>query len=207
MRIVAVTGGLGAGKSTATAYFRSRGASVICLDDLAHYLLEKGTPTHERIVASFGSEVLDSDGGIDREALASKAFSSAEKTRELNSLMHPEIAREVGTSLTELRLMPEHQPESVVLEVPLLAEAPVFAEVADVVLAIAAPVSVRAARAQTRGMSAEDVLRRIERQATDEDRAEFADVVIVNDGDLETFERELAEFWDANVATGGATAR
>ena len=121
--------------------------------------------------------------------------------------MHPEIAREVGTSLTELRLMPEHQPESVVLEVPLLAEAPVFAEVADVVLAIAAPVPVRAARAQTRGMSAEDVLRRIERQATDEDRAELADVVIVNDGDLETFERELAEFWDANVATGGATAR
>ena len=48
---------------------------------------------------------------------------------------------------------------------------------------------------------------RIERQATDEDRAELADVVIVNDGDLEAFERELAEFWDANVATGGATAR
>jgi dephospho-CoA kinase len=177
------------------------------LDDLAHYLLEKGTPTYGRIVESFGPEVVLADGAIDREALAREAFSSAEKTRKLNSLMHPEIAREVGTSLTELRLMPEHQPESVVLEVPLLAEAPVFAEVADVVLAISAPVSVRAARAQTRGMSAEDVLRRIERQATDEDRAEFADVVIVNDGDLETFERELAEFWDANVATGGATAR
>jgi len=204
MRIVAVTGGLGAGKSTALEYFRSRGASVICLDDLGHYLLEQETPTYERLVDAFGPGILGDDGSIDRAALADAAFASAEKTRELNALMHPEIAREVGTALTELRLMPEHQPEVVAIEVPLLAESPVFAEIADVVLAIEAPAAVRIARVRPRGMSAEDAERRIDRQATDEARAHFADVVISNDSDLPAFERELARFWEEYLATGSA---
>ena len=195
MLIVVVTGGLGAGKTTATEYFRSRGASVICLDDIAHHLLENGTPTSARLVDAFGSGVQGPDGTLDRAALAHVAFSSAEKTDELNAIMHPEIAREVGTALTELRLMPEHQPEVVVLEVPLLLEAPVFAELADEIVAIVAPEEQRIARAQKRGISAQDARRRIALQASDDERAELAELIIVNDGDMEMFERQLAEFW------------
>ena len=207
MLIVVVTGGLGAGKTTATEYFRSRGASVICLDDVARHLLEQGTPTYARVLNAFGPEILGSDGAIDRAVLADVAFSSAENTHRLNAIMHPEIAREVGTSLTQLRLMPEHQPEVVVLEVPLLSEAPVFAEIADEIVAIVAPIELRIARAQERGMSAEDATRRIGQQASDEDRAELADIIITNDADLEVFERALARFWDERAASGGAVGR
>ncbi len=207
MLIVVVTGGLGAGKTTATEYFRSRGASVICLDDIAHHLLEQGTPTYARIVDRFGPDVLLPDGTLDRAVLADAAFSSAEQTRELNAIMHPEIARQVGTALTELRLMPEHQPEVVVLEIPLLSEAPVFAELADEIVAIVAPTELRIARAKKRGMSADDARRRIARQASDQERAKLATVTITNDGDLEAFERELARFWDEHAASGGAVGR
>lgn len=207
MRIVAVTGGLGAGKSTALEYFRTRGASVICLDDIARYLLGPDSVVRDRIVEVFGPQVLAPDGSIDRVALADAAFVSAERTRELNAIMHPEIARQVGTSLTELRLMPEHQPEVVALEIPLLAEAPVFVEIADVVLAIEAPVDVRLERAAARGMSSADAARRIDRQAPDEARAHFANVVITNDADLPAFERALAAFWEEHVATAGASQR
>lgn len=143
MLIVVVTGGLGAGKTTATEFFRSRGASVICLDDVARHVLETDTPVYRQVVEMFGPAVVAADGTIDRDALARAAFSSAEKTDALNAIMHPEIARQVGTSLTELRLMPQYQPEVVVLEVPLLVEAPVFAEIADEVVAIVAPVDAR----------------------------------------------------------------
>jgi len=207
MLIVVVTGGLGAGKTTATEYFRSRGASVICLDDVARYVLEPGTPTFERVVAEFGECILTSDGAIDRAALADAAFSSSEQSARLNALVHPEIARQVGTSLTELRLMPEHQPEVVVLEIPLLAEAPVFAELADEVLAIVAPEPVRIARAAARGMTAEDARRRIARQADDDERTALATEVIVNDSDAAEFTRQLAEFWDGHVVSGGAAGR
>jgi len=207
MLIVVVTGGLGAGKTTATEYFRSRGASVISLDDVARYVLEPGTPTFERVVEEFGTGVLTPGGAIDRAALADAAFASEENTMRLNAIMHPEVARQVGTSLTELRLMPEHQPEVVVLEIPLLVEAPVFAELADEVLAIVAPEGVRVARAAARGMSAQEAARRIARQAGDDERASLATKVIVNEGDPAQFERSLAEFWEGHVDAGGAAGR
>jgi len=207
MFIIVLTGGLGAGKTTATEFFRSRGASIICLDDVARYALSPGTTAYQRVVEVFGPGILADDGSIDRQALADAAFASAEATEQLNSIVHPEVAREVGTSLTELRLMPEHRPEVVVVEVPLLAEAPVFAELADEVVAIVAPEHVRIERAQARGLAADDARRRVASQASDAERIAMADVVIDNGGSAEEFEERLAEYWDAHVVGTGAVGR
>lgn len=202
MHIIVLTGGLGAGKSTAAEYFRGRGAVVLDLDAIAATLLDKGSATLEAVAREFGEdEVLLADGSLDRPALARLAFSSMESTRRLNTVVHPAVAREVGPALREIRLMP-NQPEVVVLEVPLLAEAPVFAEMADQVLAIVAPEELRVARAMRKGLSETDARRRIAVQATDAERAELADDVIVNDGDEESFLAELARYWERTV---GAT--
>lgn len=199
MHIIVLTGGLGAGKSTAAEYLRSRGALVLDLDVIASTLLEKGSPTLNAVAREFGEdEVLLADGSLDRSALARIAFSSLESTRRLNAIVHPAVAREVGPALREIRLMPD-QPEVVVLEVPLLAEAPVFAEMADEVLAIVAPLELRVARAAGKGMSEADARRRIAVQATDAERAELADDVIVNDGGEEEFLAELARYWERTV--------
>lgn len=201
MFVVTVTGGIGAGKSTAAEFFQRRGAVVLELDDIARRLQEPGSPLVARLADRFGADIVKSDGSLDRRLLAQRAFASPEDAADLNAIVHPAVASEVGPALTELRLLP-NQPPVVVLVVPLLVEAPVFGEMADVVLAIEAPEDVRIARAVSRGMPESDARARLACQATDADRAACADQVIVNDRDLEAFESELARFWDGVVSAG-----
>ena len=203
MRVIVLTGGLGSGKSTAAEYFRSLGAVTLDLDEVAAKLLRPGSALLGRVAAEFGGDdILLADGCLDRPALARRAFATAEATDRLNALVHPVVAREIGIALEQLRLSPQ-PPLAIVLEVPLLAEAPVFAEIADVVLALVAPESVRIARAPARGMTEDEARRRIRRQATDAQRATLADAVVVNDRSAEEFRRALAAFWDEHVALGG----
>lgn len=203
MIVIALTGGLGAGKSVAADLFRSRGAIVLDLDEIAHGLLRRGTEAFDRVVAEFGDQVLDERGEIDREKLASAAFVSPGSAARLNGAVHPQLYREVIPSLTDLRLLP-NPPAVVLLEVPLLVEAPVFAEAADLVLAISAPEDVRLGRTVSAGMPESDARARMACQATDEARAALADRVIANDASLEEFEADLGRFWDEAVAPGAA---
>ncbi len=203
MHILVLTGGLGAGKSTASELFRERGATVIDLDDVARHAVAPGSSLLARLVDAFGDSVLSADGSLDRGALAQCAFDCPESAARLNAIMHPAIAREVGPALAEIRLMPQ-QPHLVVLEVPLLAEAPVYAELGDEVLAISAPIPLRLRRAVAKGMDEADARRRMAAQAHDTQREALADTVIVNDGDLSGFIGKLEEFWEARFGTGGA---
>lgn len=203
MRVVVVTGGLGSGKSTAAKHFAAKGAVVVDLDDVAAKVLAPGSAVLGRVAAEFGGEdILLADGCLDRPALARAAFATPACAARLDAIVHPIIARDVGIAIEQLRLMPE-PPFSVVLEVPLLVEAPVFGELADVVLVIVAPEAVRVARSVALGRQVDDAVRRVRVQATDAQRAELADVVIVNDGSVERFLGELDTFWEEYVAIGG----
>jgi len=201
MYIVAVTGGIGAGKSVAADYFASRGAVVIDLDDVAHRLLEPGRPVYERVVAVFGEEILAEDGSVDRAALAEVAFSSDEATAKLNAIVHPAVASEVMPGLTDMGLL-QNPPPLVVLVVPLLVEAPVYAEIADIIVTIEATEEARIERAVARGMAEEDVRARISRQSTGAERAALADYVVPNVGAQEDYETRLGQIWDEVVVSG-----
>jgi len=203
MFVIVVTGGIGAGKSVAVERFRSRGAVVLDLDDIAARLLADDPVLTYRVREAFGESVFDAAGQLDRAALAHAAFATTEAAAELNRIVHPAVAREVIPSLTDLQLLP-FPPQVVVIDVPLLVEAPIFAEVADSVLAIEAPVETRVTRAVSRGMAEHDVRRRIACQATDAERAALAKRTIVNDGSLEDFNRALDRYWD-ETAAGHAT--
>jgi dephospho-CoA kinase len=201
MRVVVITGGIGAGKSTAGAFLRSKGAVAIDSDRVAEALLEKGSPTLASVAEEFGPGVLAPDGSLDRRALADAAFRSLKSTRALNAIVHPAIAREIGPAIADMRLLSD-PPSVVVLEVPLLVEAPVFAEIADVVLSIAAPPELRVARAVAWGRAEDDVRRRLAVQASDSRREALADVVIENAGSKEEFLGELERFWEERLAVG-----
>lgn len=202
MRVIVITGGIGAGKSTAADFLRQKGAVVLDADRIAAHMMEKGSPVLARVVTEFGDDILYADGSLDRPALARLAFESAAATARLNSIVHPAVAREVGPALTNLRLLPD-PPALVVIEVPLLAEAPVFAELADNVIAIVAPQDVRLQRAIFKGMTESDARRRMAVQATDAERAALADIVIVNDAGKERFVSELERIWEERLAVGG----
>jgi dephospho-CoA kinase len=197
--VLAVTGGIGSGKSTAAEAFARRGAVVIELDDVAKRLLDDAAPVRERVAEAFGPEVFGVDGRADRAALSEAAFASPESARALNAIVHPAVYAAVVGALSELASLPE-PPCVVVLVVPLLAEAPEFLDLVDVVLAISAREDARVARAIARGMSAEEVERRTSLQAGDSERREIADHVLENDGTPAEFENVLAAFWEAEIA-------
>lgn len=198
MFVLAVTGGLGAGKSTASAHFRACGAATIDLDFIAATLLAPGCSTLDEVVVAFGPSILNGDGTLNRAALAALAFEDWESVRRLNTIVHPAVARELGPAIVEVRLMP-NQPHVVVIEVPLIVEAPVFGQVADEILAIAAPEELRVKRAMRRGLDEKEARRRIAVQATDEERSAIANETIVNDGTKEQFEARLCEYWDRRI--------
>lgn len=203
MFVLALTGGLGSGKSTAAQVFAERGAVVIDCDTVATTLLDEAPAVRERVLEAFGSGIAGPDGRIDRAALADAAFASAEATARLEAIVHPAVLAAVAGALDALALQGE-PPRVVVLVVPLLAESPLFLEPVDAVLAISAAEEVRLERAVARGMSAEDAERRIARQAGDAERREIADYVIDNDGDVESFRRAIIEFWETELEHRGA---
>jgi len=201
MYVIAVTGGLGSGKSTACEFFQSKGAIWISLDQLAHQLLDPGTRVHRQVVESFGVEILDAQSKIERAKLADIVFDDPEARKRLNAIVHPVVLRELAEGIVSLRLM-ENPPDVVVLEIPLLAEAPAFAELADAVLSLEAPGDVRVARAMASGRTRLDALRRIASQASDAERSALASTVISNIGSREEFLGKLEEYWDAVTLRG-----
>jgi dephospho-CoA kinase len=203
MYVLGLTGGLGAGKSTASELLEDRGAVVIDLDDVAKRLLDESAVVRERVTEVFGEGVLDVAGHVDHAALAKAAFGSDEAAAKLDGIMHPAVYAAVAGAL-DLLAMAAQPPRAVVLVIPLLAEAPEFLDLTDAVVAISAPEDVRLERALARGMSAEDAEARIARQVGDGERRAIADYTIENDSDIDTFRRDLARFWEAEVAARGA---
>jgi len=197
--VLVITGGLGAGKSTAASYYRDRGATVVDVDEVARDLMTPGSPVLSQVAQAFGPEVIRPDGSLDRAALAQVAFVTAQTVTALDSIVHPAVSDAVTTLVDELATSAD-PPDVLVLEVPLLTEDPGLAALADEVLSIEAPVAERVARAGRRGIDDEDAQRRIAVQASDADRALLAGEVIVNAGDERAFEARLADYWDRRVA-------
>jgi dephospho-CoA kinase len=191
--VLALTGGIGAGKTTAAGFFRERGAEVISLDEVARGLLEPGTAVYREVVAEFGAAVLVAHGSIDTAALAREAFASPSRAQRLNSIVHPAAFEQVSSMLEQMRGQSD-PPRLVVLDIPLLAEYPHFADLSDAVLVVSAPVEARVARAVASGMAEADVRARAACQASDTEREALADYAIHNDGTLEAYMAALSRF-------------
>lgn len=198
MFVIAVTGGLGAGKSEVVDGFATRGAHVIDLDSLAKSLLEPGEEVRDAVVAAFGDAVVDADGLVSARRLGREAFSCQANAATLNAIVHPEVIRRTFALLEELAGS-DVPPAVVVVEIPLLAENPALAESVDLVIAVEAPVEARVARAVARGLSVEDARARVAVQASDEERRAIADVVISNEGTAEDLAKSIEHTWEEDV--------
>lgn len=199
MYVLAVTGGIGSGKSTAARLFGERGAVVIDLDDMAKAMIDPYGPLVDAVAAAFGSELLTDEGGIDHARLAELAFSSPESAHKLDAIVHPGVLAATGGALDMLAAQAQ-PPAVVVIDIPLLVETPGFFEVVDAVLAISVDEDARFERLAARGMSEEGARARMSAQATDAERRGIADWVLDNDGSLESFRHALGTFWDREVA-------
>ena len=190
---VGLTGGLGAGKSSALEAFADLGAATFSTDAAVHELLG-GQELREQIVERLGSGVV-SGGEIDRTALAAQVFSSPGDRRWLESVLWPRVGEQVA-AWRETVLALEDPPPAAVVEVPLLFEAG-MEEGFHKTIAVVAEESLRASRAGARGHAA--VGERAGRQLSQEEKSQRADFTVRNDGTLEELKAELSEVLD-NIA-------
>jgi dephospho-CoA kinase len=200
---VGLTGGIGSGKSTVARLFAERGAVVVDGDQIARELVMPGSPALAAIVARFGPGVLTRDGTLDRAALADIVFPDPSALADLDAIMHPRIAARAA----ELLAAAERSAGAVVVyDMPLLVETG-QAHDFDVVVVVQAPMPTRLARLAIRGVRASDAKERMDRQATDEERAAVADVVLDNAGDEAHLAEQVDEAWTRIVGLAAAEER
>lgn len=197
MLSVALTGNIGAGKSTVAELFRSWGATVIDADQLVRELQAPGQPMLAAIAERFGREILLEDGSLDRQRLRGKVLSDGEALSALNRIVHPAVHRRRHQLLAEARRRGDRV---VISDIPLLFEAADPAEF-DAVVLVDAPEAVRRARLQaSRALAADEIERLMAVQLSSVLKRPASDYVIDNDADREALARSAQAVWQALLA-------
>lgn len=191
MLVVALTGGIGAGKSAVADLLAECGAHVLRSDDLAREVVAVGSEGLAAVVARFGAGVLLPDGALDRSALARIVFHDSQARHDLEAITHPRVRTLTGERIAQAGAAGAG---IVIVEIPLLVESTRAGDF-DAVVSVEAPVPVRLARLVSRGLSEDDARARMANQATDEQRRAVADYVLTNDGDRGHLRDQVTVLW------------
>ena len=189
---VALTGGIGSGKSTVAEMLQECGAIVIDSDQLSRDVIERGTPGYESVLAEFGDEIL-TDGEINRAALAEIVFKDQKKRELLEGIIHP-LVRDRAESL--MRNVPNNS--IVVNQIPLLVETD-GAKRFDYVITVSASEDIRRKRLIERGMKEYEIAKRLQAQVYDRAREAIADHVLTNNGSLDDLQRSVEDLWSLHL--------
>lgn len=192
MKLIGLTGGIGAGKSSVSALLAGHGAVVVDADAITRELQRPGEPVFEAIVERFGAHVVAPDGSLDRPALAAVVFGDPDALAALNELVHPAVGVAIAGAISEHA----GTDRVVVLDVPLLVESSKPRTDLAGILVVDCPVEVAVERlVGLRRMDEADARARIARQATREERLARADHVIDNGGPPEALPALVATAW------------
>jgi len=204
MFVIGLTGGIGTGKSSVSDVLRDLGAEVINADKVGHEVYLPSTPGWDEVVAAFGSEVVASDGTIDRRRLGTIAFSDPQALSRLNEIVHPLLRELLHERLDSLR---ERRVDVAVVEAALLVESiragAAWSTGFDEVWVVTAPEAVVIGRVHARtGLEEASIRARIASQVTDEERLRYADAVIDNNGTLVRLRDIVTTLWHQRVPHG-----
>jgi dephospho-CoA kinase len=209
LKLAALTGGIGAGKSAVSTRLAERGAVVIDADAIVHELQAPGMPLLDVLAERFGREIIKPGGALDRAGLAAIAFKDDESLKALNEIVHPAVRAEIARRI-EAERDTDH---IVVLDTPLLTVVDDHDFAGLIVVDTPIEVAVERLVAQ-RGMSEDDARSRISKQISREERVGKADFVIDNGSDLAGLDEQLEDLWtwltdlpDADQPTGRSAAR
>lgn len=186
---VALTGGIGSGKSTVAAEFSRHGVTVVDTDVISRELTSTSGPALDAIVAAFGAGILDARGALDRAALRDRVFSDARARQTLEGILHPRIRQEAAQQLGQAGS------PYVVLVVPLLTEnLPAYRELIDRIAVVDCAESLQLQRVAARpGLNRELAAAILASQCSRAERLAIAQDVISNEGDLHALGRQVAD--------------
>lgn len=189
MSVIALTGGIGSGKSLVANYFFSLGAEVIDADQLARQAIERGSEGFDQVISEFGDVILK-EGDIDRRALGEIVFSDPIKRKALEAIIHPKVQQALTQARNSL-----NENQILIYEIPLLVETNAASKF-DKVITVEAPLELRIERLKSRGLLQSEIEKRISNQATPEQRRAIADIQIENDGTEEELLRKVEAIWE-----------
>ena len=183
---VALTGGIGSGKSLVGEILEELGALVIDSDQLAREVIERGRPGYEEVITAFGDSIL-SEGQIDRTKLAAVVFNESDLRKKLESIIHP-LVREAAEKLAR------NLPSGAILvnQIPLLVESD-GAKRFDYVITVSADEEIRRERLRLRGLKDYEITERMAAQVADLDREKIANYILRNDGSIDELTRAVEE--------------
>ena len=181
---VALTGGIGSGKSLVGEILEELGALVIDSDQLAREVIERGSPGYEEVVNAFGDSIL-SEGQIDRSKLAAVVFNETDLRKKLESIIHP-LVREAAEKLAK------KLPSGAILinQIPLLVESD-GAKRFDYVVTVSADEEIRRERLRLRGLKDYEITQRMAAQVSDSEREKIANYIIRNNGSIDELTRAV----------------
>ena len=186
---VALTGGIGSGKSAAGDFFEDLGAVVVDADQLARDVIERGTDGFDELVATFGDEIL-TNGILDRRKLGQIVFADPNARKTLEEIIHPRVAEAFE------EIVQSSPADSVIVyQIPILVETK-SQDRFDYIITVEATLENRTARLKNRGLKGYEIDARMKAQATDVERAAIADAVFKNDGDLDQLLRQVENIYE-----------
>jgi dephospho-CoA kinase len=193
MITIGLTGGIGSGKSTVARMLFDRGAAFVNADLVGHRSYRRGSATYDRLVETFGAEIVGANGEIDRQALGQRVFADPDDRQRLNDIVWPAMAEIMARDLEALRSKSERV---AVLEAAVLLEASWQWLVDEIWVVVASP-TVATQRLEAKGVAREQTEARIRTQLSNEERCRQSDVVIENDGTLAELEGRVQTLWEA----------
>ena len=194
--LIGIAGGIGSGKTTAGKILAQLGAKLIVADKIAQEGLDQ-QEIQEKICQIFGETVRDPvTKRIRRDALAKEVFSSSQKLKQLEEILHPYVREIIFQKLTQWNQEAKQQGKilPVVLDVPLLLESSLH-KLCHVTLFIDTPKRERIRRVRERGWSTEDLEKREKKQLSLEEKRKQADLVVENQEDISSLRDKLYRFW------------
>ena len=190
MLVVALTGGIGAGKSTVAQNFAELGALVIDADQLARMAIERGTDGFGEVLLRFGDEIIV-NGDIDRKKLGEIVFADSTARRDLEAIIHPRVQAIFAEAVNDL-----DEDDILIYEIPLLVETNA-AEKFDYVITVESDIELRKARLLKKGLYISQIEKRIAAQASESAREAIADSIIRNDSDEDSLLRQVENLWES----------
>lgn len=196
MKIIGLTGGIGSGKTSVAAKLRALGARVFDADEAAKNAVLPGSEGFFKVVETFGPQIVDADGKLNRMALAEIVFNDKAALKRLEEIIHSYVWQETDKFLSECQQSGER---AAVLDIPLLIECGWHQKVDEVWLVVL-PVEEQIMRTMKRsGMTAEAVQARIAAQMPLDQKKKYATLVIDNSGAWEETEKQVITAWEKAV--------